>query len=74
MSASKKISIDKVRRIQEDKKTRRIIISAENGGHEIELNITAGQLHKIESFMVVKRFEAFVAEYHRSKRSPSKTT
>lgn len=74
MSISKKISIDRIHEIREDEKTKRTVILAENGGHEIELSITEEQLQTITGYKVVKDFNAAVAEYHRNKRSQSKRT
>lgn len=73
MSVSKKISIDRIHEIQGDEKTRRTVILAENGGHEIELSITEKQLKRLVGYVVVRDFEAAVAEYHRNKRGQSKT-
>ncbi len=62
MSLNGKIFIDKVCGIRGDEKTKRTIILAENGGHEIELSIAAKSLRELMGYMVVKSFEAFVAK------------
>ncbi len=73
MCLGDKISIDGIRGIQEDEKTKRTIILAENGGHEIELSITAKQLGRLMGLLTVRSFEAAVAKM-KSTRSLSKRT
>ena len=67
------ISIDKVRGIREDEKTKRTIILFENSGHERESSITTKQLGGLMGLMVVRRFEAFVAK-NKKMRSLSRRT